>query len=270
MKRAYYLYLISIIFLTACGENKHPNDTIPRHYILEIQSKHLAEKRVINIWTPPAYEQLTDSLPVMYMLDGGISEDFPHIANTFAALIAQKSIPPMILVGIENTERRRDLTGFTEVFEDKKVASAVGGSPKFSAFLQDELFPEINKRYRSTTQKGIMGESIAGLFVIETFLQKPDMFDYYIAFDPSLWWNDHYLVKTAKKQLATFPNTPKKLWLTASNTEEIAPFVKQLVEILSTENIPSLKWTFQDEPKENHNSIFRATKEKALIWTLAE
>jgi len=29
-----------------------------------------------------------------------------------------------------------------------------------------------------------------------------------------------------------------------------------------------LVWKYSDEPEEQHNTIFRATKEKALIWTL--
>lgn len=270
MKTIYYVLFIAVLSFVSCADNKQPNDLIPRHYTIEIQSKALSEKRTINIWTPPEYKNNTDSLPVMYMADGGITEDFPHVANTFALLIKNKSIPAMLLVGIENTERRRDLTGFTEVFEDKKVGSAVGGSAKFSAFLRDELFVEINKRYRTTDKKGIMGESLAGLFVVETFLEKPDMFDYYIAFDPSLWWNDHHLVRTAKAQLATYPKTEKRIWFASSDTEDIAPYVKQFVAILEAEKLPNIEWEYSDEPKENHNSIFRATKEKALLWTLGK
>ena len=72
------------------------------------------EDRTINVWTPPGYNESIDSFPVLYMPDGGIKEDFPHIANTLAKLIKENEIPPYILVGIENTERRRDLSGPTE------------------------------------------------------------------------------------------------------------------------------------------------------------
>ncbi len=79
----------------------------------------------------------------------------------------------MILVGIENTQRRRDLTGPTEDEEDKKIAPVVGGSEKFRAFINNELFTEINKRYRTGSEKGIIGESLAGLFVMKTFYTTP-------------------------------------------------------------------------------------------------
>ena len=106
----------------------------------------------------------------MYIADGGIiDEDFPHIANTIAELMKTKKIPPIILVGIANTQRRRDLTGPTEVAKDKEIAPIVGGSEKFRAFIKEELFPEINKRYRTTNEKSIIGESLSGLFVVETF-----------------------------------------------------------------------------------------------------
>ena len=76
-----------------------------QHETFTIESSKVNETRTINVWTPPQYANSTDSLPVMYMADGGLQEDFPHIANTMAELIATKKIPPFILVGIENTQR---------------------------------------------------------------------------------------------------------------------------------------------------------------------
>lgn len=268
MKLIYYYSLFILVTLTSCSKAAQPNDPIPQHETLKIQSKHVGEERIINVWTPSNYKTSSDSLPVMYMADGGIKEDFPHIANTLAKLIKENKIKPLILVGIENTQRRRDLSGFTEVAKDKEVAPVVGGSEKFRAFIKDELFPEINKRYRTTSEKSIIGESLSGLFVVETFLLTPNMFDNYIAFDPSLWWNNHYLVRTAKEQLSKFPTTEKRIWFASSKTEDISPYTKELATILKTENKENLKWKFSDEPKEKHNTIFRATKEKAIIWTL--
>ncbi|HRP89612.1 MAG TPA: alpha/beta hydrolase-fold protein [Edaphocola sp.] len=243
-------------------------DPIPEHETFKIQSKQVGEERTINVWVPENYKASKDSLPVMYMADGGIKEDFPHIANTLAKLIKENKIKPLILVGIENTQRRRDLTGFTEVAKDKEIAPIVGGSEKFRAFIKDELFSEIEKRYRTRTEKSIIGESASGLFVMETFLLTPEMFDNYIAFDPSLWWNNHYLVRTAKEHLANFTTTEKRIWFAGSNAEDISSYTKELADIFKTENKANIKWKFSDEPKEKHTTIFRATKEKAIIWTL--
>ena len=268
MKFIYYNLLFILVLLTSCSKTTQPNDPIPEHETFKIRSKQVAEERTINVWIPAEYKSNADSLPVMYMADGGTKEDFPHIANTLAKLIKENKIKPLILVGIENTERRRDLTGFTEVAKDKEIAPVVGGSEKFRAFIKDELFPEIDKRYRTTTEKSIIGESASGLFVMETFFLTPDIFDNYIAFDPSLWWNNHYLVNSAKEHLTKFPSSNKRLWFACSNAEDIAPFTKELATTLKTENRPNLQWKFSDEPKETHATIFRSTKEKAIIWTL--
>lgn len=268
MKFIYYNLLFILVTLSSCSNASQPNDPIPEHETFKIQSKQVGEERTINIWTPVNYKANTDSLSVMYMADGGIKEDFPHIANTLAKLIKENKIKPLILVGIENTQRRRDLTGFTEVVKDKEIAPVVGGSEKFRAFIKDELFTEIDKRYRTKAEKSIIGESASGLFVMETFFLTPGMFDNYIAFDPSLWWNNHYLVRTAKEHLAKFPSTDKRIWFAGSNAEDVAPFAKELADIFKTENRANLKWKFSNEPKETHTTIFRATKEKAIIWTL--
>lgn len=265
----YYLFMLLAV-LTSCSNTAQTNDPVPAHDAFTLRSKPLAETRTINVWLPETYQSGKDSLPVMYMADGGVNEDFPHIANTLAQLIKQKKIKPLILVGIENTQRRRDLTGFTTVAKDKEIAPVVGGSPNFRAFIKDELFQEIDRRYRTSKEKSIIGESASGLFVMETFFLAPDMFDQYIAFDPSLWWNNHYLVSSAKEHLNQFPDTAKKLWFAGSKAADVSPYTKELASILKVVNRPSLKWHYADEPKEKHHTIFRATKEKAIVWALGK
>jgi hypothetical protein len=271
LKNLYYILLFIFLTIPSCSNASQQVDPIPEHETFTIQSKYVGEIRTINIWTPPAYKTGTDSLPVMFMADGGIiEEDFPHIANTLSKLIKSKSIPPMILVGIANTQRRRDLTGPTEIAKDKEIAPVVSGAENFRAFIKEELFAEINKRYRTSSEKSIIGESLSGLFVMETFFLAPDMFDNYIAFDPSMWWNNHYLVRTAKEYLANFPKTEKRIWFAGSSAEDISQYTSDLAEIFKTENYSTIKWNYSPEPKEKHNTIFRATKEKAIIWTFSK
>ncbi len=109
---------------------------------------------------------------------------------------------------------------------------------------------------------------MSGLFVVETFFLTPDMFDNYIAFDPSLWWNDKYLIKTAKEHLNKFSPNKKRIWFAGSDAEDIFETVGKMADILKDENLPNIIWKYSPEPKEKHNTIFRATKEKAIIWTL--
>lgn len=246
------------------------NNPIPKHETFTINSKKLNENRVINVWLPDNYETSKDSLMVVYMPDGGVQEDFPHVAETIDKLIKDKKIEPVILVGIENIQRRKDLTPVTENEKDKTVAPIVGGSSDFRNFIQDELFSEVEKRFRTKNYKAIIGESLAGLFITETFLEHPEMFNVYIAIDPSLWWNNQYAVKTAKQNLDKLPSKPIKYWFAASDAVDINSNTIQLESILKRVNYPQLKWFYSNEPKENHATIYKATKEKALIWSLGK
>lgn len=268
LKTIYYGLAFLLSLLPAYSNAQEYNDPIPEHDSFTLQSKQVGEPRIINVWLPSQYKFGMDSFPVLYMPDGGIKEDFPHIANTLSNLINTKKIQPIILVGIENTQRRRDLTGPTDVKEDKEIAPIVGGSVHFRAMISEELFPEINKRYRTNNRKGIIGESLAGLFVTETFLLKPNLFDFYIAFDPSLWWNDQYLIKSASSILDSFPTTQKTFWFAGSGTKGVLKTVGKFAAILKEKNLKNLHWKYSPERKEKHSTIFRATKEKALTWSL--
>ncbi len=267
MRMIYYVVLLfALVF--RCNHAPYHNDPIPEHDSFQIESKQVGETRVINIWTPPMYDSSSDTFPVLYMPDGGIKEDFPHIANTLAKLIKEKSIPPYILVGIENTERGRDLTGYSKIKADERYCPLTNGAKNFRAFIISELIPEINNKYRTVDKKGIIGESLAGLFVMETFLEHPESFDKYIAMDPSLWWNNHFLVRNATDLLFKFPNKNISLWFAGSGNPTVAPYTKELERILLRNAPNSIHWKYSDEPEEKHNTIFRATKEKAIIWAL--
>ncbi len=261
------LFIVPIgLTIASCTSIARIKDAIPKHDSLVIYSHALAENRTINVWTPPSYTATNQTLPVLYMADGGIGEDFPHLANTLDKLIKEGRIRPLILVGIENTQRRRDLTGTTEVETDKQIAPVVGGSSVFRTFVRDELIPEINKRYKTSDVRGIIGESLAGLFVVETFFLSPDLFNHYIAFDPSLWWNNHAMIQAIAKDTLHFPTQPMRLWFAASNAQDISVYTRELADICKVRDLPNLQWHYSDEPKLTHASIFRATKEKALIW----
>ncbi len=269
MRTINYLILISL-FILGCGNKPQNQDPIPNHDTFKIKSKQVGETRIINVWTPPMYKNSTESYPVLYMPDGGIKEDFPHIANTIAKLIKEKSIPPIILVGIENTKRGRDLTGYSESDYDAQFCPLTDGAKNFRAFITQELMPKINSKYKISNTKGIIGESLAGLFVMETFMQHPESFDFYIAFDPSIWWNDHYLVRNANDLLSKFPDKEIKLWFAGSSAEDISQYTNELAKKIENNTPSKLKWKYSNEPKEKHNTIFRATKEKALKWMLKE
>lgn len=229
-----------------------------------ISSKVLGETRRINVYLPPGYTKSPDALlPVLYMPDGGISEDFLHVAGLVQVLTGNETMRPFLLVGIENTERRRDMTGPTENKKDKKIAPRVGGSGSFRKFIRDELMPQVKKRYRTTGETAIMGESLAGLFVVETFLLEPDLFDTYIAFDPSLWWNNQALVNGAAARLRACPKLEKTLYI-ASSSEDTAEITQRFADILVKNAPPGVRWHYEKMPDEKHSTIYHPAALKAF------
>ena len=267
MKHFLTFLAIACLFLTSCSGDAAHNDPVPERDTFTLQSTHLGEERTINVWLPDNYATSTDSLTVLYMPDGGVEEDFPHIANTIAELVESGQIQPLILVGIENTERRRDLTGPTEVEKDKEIAPVVGGSSSFFQFIQQELIPDIEGRYRTNGKRGIIGESLAGLFVTEIFLIHPETFDHYIAFDASLWWNDQHLLKNTSEHLVDFPEGERSFWFAASGAREISATISELGEKIEKAAPSGLRWLFVYDKRAYHHTIFRDQKEEALQWT---
>jgi uncharacterized protein len=229
-----------------------------------INSKTLSETRRINVYMPPGYrESAATRLPVLYMPDGGMAEDFLHVAGLVQVSAGNGTMRPFLLVGIENTERRRDMTGPTENESDKKIAPRVGGSEAFRRFISDELMPEVKQRYRTTNETAIVGESLAGLFIVETFLLEPDLFDTYIAFDPSLWWNNQKLVQSAGERLRAHPKMEKTLYL-ASSSDDIAEVTQRFADVLG-KNAPSgVRWYYEKMPDEKHSTIYHPAALKAF------
>ena len=261
----------------ARGNPPHPPlpagaDRVPAHDSFTVESRALGEARRINVYTPPGYQAAppagAPALSVLYMPDGGLDEDFPHVAKTVDSLIALKLIRPVIVVGIPNTQRRRDLTGPTRIAADSAIAPRVGGSAAFRRFLREELRPEVERRYRTTPERAIIGESLAGLFIVETFLDEPSLFTHYVALDPSVWWNNGALVDSAPARLAAFSAAQRTLYLASSNVADIAAGTARLAAVLRTASPPGLRWRYEPRPDLTHATIFRALKATALMDAL--
>ena len=235
-----------------------------------LASKVLGEIRRINVYLPPAYAaDPRVRLPVLYMPDGGLGEDFLHVAGLVQVLTANATMRPFILVGIENTQRRRDLTGPTESEEDKRIAPQVGASADFRAFLRLELFPLIQERYRTTGERAIVGESLAGLFVVETFFLEPDLFDAYLAFDPSLWWNHQALVGEAGRRLEVATATSKTLYFASSGEPSLVPITQRLADVLAHCSPAQVHWHYEPMAQESHATIYHPAALRAFRTVFA-
>lgn len=225
----------------------------------------LGERRRINIYLPTGYaESDTTRFAVLYMPDGGLAEDFLHVAGLVQVSVGNGTMRPFIVVGVENTERRRDMTGPTTVESDKRIAPRVGGSAAFRAFFKTELIPLITTKYRTTRETAIVGESLAGLFVVETLLADPGLFDTYIALDPSLWWNGGKLAREARQRLEAISVTGKTVFLAGSGDAGLDDQLRSLTRDLQAQAGRGLRAIYEPMPAETHATIYHPAALRAF------
>jgi hypothetical protein len=128
----------------------------------------------------------------------------------------------MIVVGIPNTDRTRDLTP-THVdaelpFMDSTFSKTSGGGEKFVSFIEKELMPHIDSLYPTQPYKILVGHSFGGLTVINIALNHTKLFNSYICIDPSMWWDKMNFLKATKKSLTEKYFSGITLFLGIANT----------------------------------------------------
>ncbi|WP_257385327.1 alpha/beta hydrolase [Tahibacter caeni] len=235
-----------------------PSEPMPEHATFTLDSAALKETRRIAVYTPPGYAaDAAARYPLLVMPDGGVAEDFPHVATVVDRAIRAGQMPALVLVGIENTERRRDMTGPTEVESDRKIAPRVGGSAAFRAFVRDELLPQVAARYRVSDERAIVGESLAGLFVLETCVEEPQLFRTCIALSPSVWWNRGALVRALPARLKARPDWHAR-WYVATAGDDETPESAALIETLRADAPAGLQWQYEPRPDLRHDNIYRS------------
>lgn len=238
---------------------------LPPHEQFELDSAVLKERRRIAVYLPPNYAQDSAArFPVLYMPDGGLQEDFPHVAAAVDKAIRAGRMRAMIVVGIENTQRRRDTTGPTEVEPDRQIAPVVGGSAAFRAFIRDELLPQVTARYRVSDDRAIIGESLAGLFVLETCTLEPQLFATCIALSPSLWWNNASLLSSLESRFKANPGWQARWYVASADEDNIAPLTARLDTLLRANAPAGLRWQYQPRPDLRHDTIYRTLAPELL------
>ncbi|RAJ08349.1 hypothetical protein LX64_00997 [Chitinophaga skermanii] len=231
-----------------------------------LHSTILGEDRTINIYLPEDYTPSdTMKYPVVYVLDGGLEEDFIHIAGIvrFNTQPWIARFPRSIVVGIEGNTRRRDFTfavSNTDFIEkegfQKSSFPQYGGSAKYIQFLEKELQPYMEKTYFATGKKTVIGESLAGLFTTEILLKRPQLFDDYIIISPSLWWGDKSLLHNATKLANNNLKKAVNVYIGAPSKEEDVRMFKdaeKLFQVLKTNR--NMRVEFDYMPGELHSTV---------------
>lgn len=221
---------------------------------VQLYSRVLNETRTLLISKPAGYAEETERYPVLYLLDG--EDNFVHTVGIVRFLAESERIPPMLVVGIANTERNRDLTPRTEVEIEKRFHPGNGGADAFLEFIRSELIPYIDQNYRTRPYRVLAGHSLGGLFAIYALTSNPKLFNAYIAVDPPLSWNNQATVAKTEAWTRNAKEFNGDLYMTVTGESGAAlGAFHRLCATLEERPLKGLRWTFQEMPGETHNSI---------------
>ncbi|MEZ5945386.1 MAG: alpha/beta hydrolase-fold protein [Hyphomonas sp.] len=262
-----------ISIVEPAGEAEAPAEATP----IVIGTSHVIHSavygmdRVINVQEPAPYGDSETPPNVLYVIDGGLDQDFEHIAGLGQLASLSWTMEPMLVVGIETVDRQNELTAPAANPHYKEEFPTAGESEKFRRFIETEVMPFVEAHYRTGGRTGVIGESLAGLFIAETFLRQPDLFDDYISISPSLWWDDRALARAAPGLLAAQVPSGRRIYLTMANEGgTMQAGMDELINALVDYAPEGLTWTWLNRAATaRHDTIYHEAALDALRWLYA-
>jgi predicted alpha/beta superfamily hydrolase len=251
--------LISMIALPTTATEKSDDAVIPGVTRHSIQSHVLGQERELFVALPGTYDTSEDDYPVVYVLDADWHFLTALTASRFlseTSYISAKRMPPVIIVGIRSIDRNHDLTPTASPSQRGMSFPTSGGADAFLTFLEDELIPDIDRRYRTQPYRVLCGWSLGGLFAIYALLERPETFGAYIAISPSLWWDEELFVTRAIELARTHRMRERDLVLTIGTSEEgglCSNAVQSLVTGWEATPLEGLSLSFIEIPDADHN-----------------
>ncbi len=221
---------------------------------LTIKSTVLGEDRVILVRTPAGYEKSKMAYPVLYMTDG--NAHIGHTTSTIEFLVNNGRMADMIVVGIANTDRTRDLTPTKATGPNAAQFPTAGGANNFLKFIETEVIPEIEKSYRVQPYRVLAGHSFGGLFAVHALITRPELFNSYVAVSPSLQWSDNATLQRAEEFLKTRKELRATLFTSLGNEPgAIGKAFEQFKQALAKSQIKGFEWDAIQMTDEDHGSV---------------
>ncbi len=218
------------------------------HFQHTIESTVLGETRSILVHVPPTYARSARRYPVVYMTDAHAPQ------NAMMAGITEQQawggmMPEVMIVGIQNTNRSRDLTPT----DDGKVGS-VGGADKFLKFIETEVVPLVEKNYRTQPYRIIAGHSLGGLFAVYSLVARPDLFNAFIAASPVLHYDNGFVIKRAATLFKESRNWKKSIFVSIADEPDYLSGFNSFQELLKKSKPKNFEFEFRQFKDENHAS----------------
>jgi predicted alpha/beta superfamily hydrolase len=233
MKKIILFLALNIITHLVFAQGKEEKESIVIGKTDSVQSTILGENRKIWVHVPDVAANSKERFPVAYVLDGdGHFSSVVGMIQQLSTINGNLMCPKMIVVGILNTDRTRDLTpthmDVDPMMNDSAFVRTSGGGENFIAFIEKELMPHIDANYPAAPYKMLIGHSFGGLAVMQTFVHHNDLFNSYICIDPSMWWDNEKLLIQTQKVLSEKNFAGKSLYLGIANTLEDGMDIKKV------------------------------------------
>lgn len=232
---------------------------------LTVRSQILGEDRSVYIQLPDGYEQSSQHYPLLLVMDGEWLFDLAAAHARYYALdeVTDVKIPRLIVVGIPNTDRDRDYTP-TRNSGKEMVFPTAGKAEEFLGFLERELLPLLDGRYRTLPGRAIAGWSFSGLFSAWAAVARPDLFSFHLCISPAIWWDDDLILE--RMQTATFAQ-PKRMVFTLGAGEAggwVYESTKRLLRRLEEDPVPGLSVSDFEFPQVGHSWGVASAMDKGL------
>jgi predicted alpha/beta superfamily hydrolase len=264
-------FVLSLVTLLVVASIATAGEPITIGETIKIESKILSEERTILVSTPADYGQSTQRYPVLYLTDG--DGHLTHTRGTVDFLVRNGLMPDVIIVGVTNTDRTRDLTPtkatMTEDDGTAREFPTSGGAGLFLDFFEGELFPYIESNYRTQPYRIFSGHSFGGLFALNAFFTRPALFQAVLAVSPSLRWDDAIPLRQAKSFVEGREKQNSALFVAMANELEDDPkpdLLDQLESTIEEANIEGLQFKVMRMPDETHGSVVL----RAHYWGLRD
>jgi uncharacterized protein len=251
MKR--YVAILTCLLLCVIAAQAQQNPTR-----LALKSQVLGEERLALVCTPPGYNTNEQRYPVLYLTDG--QAQLNHTISTIEFLARSGRMPELIVVAITNTDRTRDLTPTKGALRNPNGQPinfpTAGGADNFLKFIETELIPQVESKYRTHPYRIFAGHSFGGLFALHTFLSKPELFNAIIGVSPSFNWDDHLISRRAEDFVKTRKELNSTLFFTLANEGgETRVGYDRFKTILSKQAPKGLVWDALLMEDEDHGSV---------------
>jgi uncharacterized protein len=257
------------LLLAAAASSAAGGTRIERH---RIRSKLLGQEREIIVRTPVGYDDHDAPYPVLYLTDG--EAQLPLLSETVRFLARNGRMPELIIVGITHVDRTKELTPTRGSLPGVPLPlETSGGADAFLGFVEKELIPFVEQRYRSAPFRILAGHSFGGLFALHTLTARPELFQARIAVSPTFNWDGELPLQRVKALLEKRPELATTLVYTIGDEgRELADGFRRFGELVAGAG-PRFRAKGFHLPGEDHGTVvfdshYRALREIFDGWQM--